>query len=159
MNKTIIIAEHGKQDLIIEREFDAPRDLVFRAHTDPELYSQWLGPDGYKTRFERFEPKSGGSYRFVNIDEKGDEFVFHGVYHEVEEPESIIGTFEWEGMPGHVSLEKAEFFELPNNRTKLISHSIYLSEEDRNGMMGDGAMEKGVNEGYDKLDKLLEKMK
>lgn len=156
--KTIFKAEPGKQELIIEREFDAPRDMVFEAHTDPKLYSQWLGPKGYVTKFEEFEPKNGGSYRFVNIDEKGNVYDFHGVYHEVKKPEIIVGTFEWEGMPGHVSLEKSVFLELPNNRTKLISHSIYLSEEDRNGMVADGAMEEGVNEGYEKLDELLEKL-
>ena len=159
MNKTIFKAEPGRQDLIIEREFDAPRDLVFKAHTDSELYGQWLGPKNLKTRFEKFEPKSGGSFRFVNTDENGHEDVFFGVYHEIDEPKTITGTFEWGGMPGHASLEKAEFIELPEGRSKVVSHSIYLSVEDRDGMTADGEMEEAVNEGYEKLDEILEEMK
>ena len=158
MNKAIFRAETGKQDLIIEREFDVPRDLVFRAHTDPELYGEWLGPKGYTTRFEKFEPRSGGSYCFTNIDEKGNKSAFHGVYHEVKQPERITGTFEWEGMPGHVSLEKSEFYELPDNRSKVVSHSIYLSIEDRDGMLSNGEMEQGINQSYAKLDELLEEL-
>jgi len=159
MNKTKFLAEPGKQELFIEREFDAPRELLFKAHTDPELYRQWLGPKNLETRFEIFEPQSGGSFRFINFDDQGNEDVFYGVYHKVIEPELMIGTFEWEGMPNHPSLEKAEFQELPGNRSKVISHSVFLSIEDRDGMMADDAMKQGVNEGYEKLDELLEKLK
>jgi len=99
VNKTKMIAEPGKQDIFIVRELDAPREIVFKAFTDPKLYSQWLGPRRLTTEFERFESKNGGSYRFINKDEKGNEFAFHGVYYEVTAPERIIGTFEYEGLP------------------------------------------------------------
>ncbi len=146
--------------MLIEREFDAPRELVFKAHTDQELYGQWLGPQGLTTTFEKFEPRNGGSYRFIQKDKDGKVYAFHGVYHEVSPPERTIGTFEYEGLPetGHVSLESAVFEELPGNRTKVVSRSIYLSVADRDGMLQSG-MEEGMNSSYSRLDELLEKMK
>ncbi|WP_414469203.1 SRPBCC family protein [Methanobacterium sp. ACI-7] len=158
-NNTRIIAEPGKQELLIEREVDAPRELVFKASTDPDLYAQWIGPRELSTKIETFEPKSGGSWRFVQKDPDGNEFAFHGVYHEVTFPERIIGTFEWEGLPekGHVILQTTRFEELPNNRTKIIDQSVFQNVEDRDGMMESG-MESGVNDSYSRLDELLEKM-
>ena len=154
-----ITAIRGKQEIIIEREFDAPRELVFKAFTDPELYVQWLGPRGYTMTLERFEPRNGGSWRYVQKDANGNEFAFHGVNHEVASPQRIIGTFEFEGLPekGHVALETARFEELPGNRTKLVSQSVFQSVADRDGMLQSG-MEEGVNDSYDRLDELLEKM-
>jgi len=158
-NKTTIIAEPGKQEIIIIREFDAPRELVFKAHTDPDLYKQWLGPRNLIMKIESFEPKSGGSYRYIHVDEDGNEYAFHGVYHEVHSPERIIDTFEFEGLPepGHVALETLEIEELPGGRTKTVSHSVFQSVADRDGMIG-ADIERGINEGYDRLDELLEKM-
>lgn len=158
-NKTIITAEPGKQELFITREFDAPRELVFRAHTDPDLYAQWLGPRGLTTTFEIFEPVSGGRWRFTQKDDAGNEYAFHGVNHEVKAPERIIGTFEYEGLPesGHVILETAVFESLPNGRTRISSQSVFQSVADRDGMIESG-MEHGVNEGYERLDEILEKM-
>jgi uncharacterized protein YndB with AHSA1/START domain len=159
-NKTEIIAKPGKQEIFIEREFDAPRELVFKAFVDPELYVQWIGPRGLTMTLEKFEPVSGGSWRFIQKDPEGNEFAFHGVNHEVLEPERIIFTFEFEGLPesGHVLLETARFEELPSNRTKLTDQSVFQSVEDRDGMMQSG-MEEGVNDSYERLDELLKKMK
>ncbi|HEY9205217.1 MAG TPA: SRPBCC family protein [Candidatus Methanoperedens sp.] len=156
---TKITSEPGKQEIIIEREFDAPRELVFRAFTDPELYVQWLGPHRLTMTLETFEPRNGGSWRYIQKDANGNEFAFHGVNHEVISPERIIGTFEFEGLPekGHVILETARFEELPGNRTKLTSQSVFQSVADRDGMLKSG-MEEGVNDSYDRLDELLEKM-
>ena len=157
-NKTIITAEPGKQELFITREFDAPRELVFKAHTDPELYARWLGPHDLTTTFEVFEPVSGGRYRFIQKDKEGNEFAFHGVTHEVTAPERIIGTFEFEGLPeaGHVILETTRFEALPGNRTRLTSQSVFQSVADRDGMIESG-MEHGVDEGYERLDEILVK--
>jgi uncharacterized protein YndB with AHSA1/START domain len=156
---TKITAEPGKQEIIIEREFDAPRELVFKTFTDPELYSQWLGPRELTMVLETFEPVNGGSWRYIQKDPDGNEYAFHGVNHEVLSPERIIGTFEFEGLPekGHVVLETARFEELSGNRTKLTSQSVFQSVEDRDGMLQSG-MEEGVNDSYDRLDRLLEKM-
>lgn len=158
-NLTKITAEPGKQEIIIIREFDAPRELVFKAFTDPELYTQWLGPRELIMTLERFEPRNGGSWRYIQKDPEGNEYAFHGVNHEVTASERIIGTFEFEGLPekGHVILETARFEELPDNRTKLTSQSVFQSVEDRDGMLQSG-MEEGVNDSYDRLAELLEKM-
>jgi uncharacterized protein YndB with AHSA1/START domain len=158
-NKTVITAESGKQELFITREFDAPRELVFKAYTDPELYGQWLGPRGLTTTFETFEPVSGGRWRFVQKDGDGNEFGFHGVNHDVTPPERIIGTFEYDGLPesGHVLLETTKFEALPGDRTRVTSQSVYQSIEDRDGMVEAG-MESGVVEGYERLDEILEKL-
>jgi uncharacterized protein YndB with AHSA1/START domain len=156
MNKTTITAEPGKQELFITREFDAPRELVFKAHTDPDLYARWLGPRGLTTSFETFEPVYGGRWRFVQKDENGNQYSFHGVTHEVLPPERIIGTFEFDGLPeaGHVLLETTRFEALPDGRTRLTAHSVFQSVEDRDGMVASG-MESGVVEGYERLDEVL----
>ena len=158
-NKTNITVEPGKQELFITREFNAPRELVFKAYTDPELYAQWLGPRDLTTRFETFEPVSGGKYRFVQKDKDGNEYAFHGVNHEVNAPERIIGTFEFEGLPetGHVVLETSRFEALPGHRTRVTAQSVYQSVSDRDGMVQSG-MERGVNEGYERLDEVLSKL-
>lgn len=158
--KTEITAEPGKQEILIEREFDAPRETIFKAFTDPELYVQWLGPRGLTMTLETFEPRDGGSWRYIQKDDAGNEFAFHGVNHEVTAPERIIGTFEWEGLPerGHVILQTALFEKLPGNRTKLKQQSVFQTVMDRDGMMQTG-MKEGVEDSYQRLDELLEKMK
>jgi uncharacterized protein YndB with AHSA1/START domain len=155
-NKTEIIAEPGKQEIFIKREFDAPRDLVFRAYTDPDMLMKWLGPKELKLRIEEMSTAAGEPWRFIHSDENGNEFGFHGVCHEFLAPERLIRTFEFDGLPeaGHVSLETAVFEELPNNRTRVTSQSVFKSVEDRDGMVASG-MERGVNEGYERLDEIL----
>jgi uncharacterized protein YndB with AHSA1/START domain len=157
-NKTQITAEPGKQEIFITREFDARRELVFKAHTDPELYVQWLGPRELTMTLEKFEPRNGGTWRYIHEDQAGNKYAFHGVNHEVLAPERIIGTFEFEGLPerGHVMLGTLKFEALPGNRTRLTSQSVFQSVADRDGMVRSG-MERGVNEGYDRLDDLLGK--
>jgi uncharacterized protein YndB with AHSA1/START domain len=157
-NKTNITVEPGKQELFITREFDAPRELVYKAHIDPDLYVQWLGPRGYEMILETFEPHSGGRYRYIHKDKDGSEYGFHGVFHEMSE-ELMIQTFEFEGLPehGHVVLDTMRLEELPGNRTRATIQSVYQSIADRDGMVESG-MERGVNEGYERLDELLEKM-
>lgn len=154
-NKVTVTAEPGKQELFIIREFDAPRELVFKAHIDPALYVQWLGPHGYEMILETFEPVSGGKYRYVHKDQDGNEYGFHGTFHTMS-LESMIQTFEFEGYPGHVSLDSMTLEELPGNRTKATIHSVFQSVADRDGMIQNG-MEKGVREGYERLDDLLVK--
>jgi uncharacterized protein YndB with AHSA1/START domain len=157
-NKTIVTAEPGKQEVFITREFDAPRELVFRAHTDPKLYVQWLGPRGYEMVLETFEPHSGGRYRYIHKDQEGNEYGFHGVFHEISEA-LMIQTFEFEGLPesGHVSLDTMRLEELPGDRTKITIHSVFQSVADRDGMVESG-MERGVSEGYERLDEVLAKL-
>jgi uncharacterized protein YndB with AHSA1/START domain len=156
-NKTEITAEPGKQELFITREFDAPRELVFKAYTDPEIIVQWLGPRDLKMTVEKWEPHNGGSWRYTH--QMGEhKFGFFGVNHEVLAPERIIGTFEFDGLPerGHVILGTTKFEELPNGRSRIVHQSLFQSIVDRDGMIAAG-MERGVNEGYEKLDEWLSK--
>jgi uncharacterized protein YndB with AHSA1/START domain len=155
-NPTRVTAEPGKQEVRITREFDAPRELVFRAFTDPKLYVQWLGPRRLEMVLEKFEPRNGGSWRYIHKDADGSEYAFHGVYHDITAPSRIIGTFEFEGMPGHVSLDTA-YFEERGGRTLLTIVSVYQSVEDRDGMVQSG-MESGMNESMERLDELLARM-
>lgn len=158
-NRTKINAEPGKQELFITRDFDAPRELVFKAFTDPELYVQWLGPRRFKMTLERFEPRNGGSWRYIHEDKDGNKYGFHGVFHEISQS-IMIDTFEFEGLPekGHVSLETARLEEISNNKTRLTIQSVFQSVLDRDGMMQAG-MEEGINESHERLDELLEKIK
>ena len=159
-NATQIIAEKGKQEVFIIREFDAPREMVFKAHADPDLLAQWIGPDNRVVKIDHYDSRTGGSYRYYVCNQMGKPVAaFNGVIHEVTFPERIMQTFEFEGLPerGHVSLDTMLFETLPVERTKLTIHAIYRSLADRDGMMQSG-VEKGVNEGYAKLDNLLKKM-
>ena len=156
-NKTTVTAEPGKQELFIIREFDAPRDLVFKAHTDPELYIKWVGPHGMTMTIEKWESRDGGSYKFTHKRD-GHKYAFFGVNHEILAPERIIGTFEFDGLPerGHVILGTTKFEELPGDRARLVHQSVFQSVADRDGMVQSG-MERGVTDGYEKLDELLTK--
>ncbi|HVW96002.1 MAG TPA: SRPBCC family protein [Mucilaginibacter sp.] len=157
-NETSIKAEPGKQELFITREFEAPRNRVFKAFTTPELILQWLGPCNLKMRIDKFDAKAGGSYRYIHTDPAGNDYGFHGVVHEVLAPERIIQTFEFEGLPeaGHVTLETSRFEELPDGRTRVTIQSVFQSVTDRDGMIQAG-MEYGVRESHDKLEELLQK--
>lgn len=158
-NTTKVTAEKDKQEIWIEREFDAPRDLVFKVTTDPTLLVQWWGPRKYTTTVDKADVRSGGQWRFVHHAD-GQEFGFHGVYHEVLAPERVIDTFEWEGLPekGHVILETIRYEQLPNNRTKIKIQQVFQSVADRDGMVASG-QKKGMEESYERLDELLATMK
>ncbi len=154
-NPTQIIAEPEKQELFIIREFDAPRELVFNAFTDPQLLVQWMGPRNLTMKIEHFDARDGGSWRYISSDPEGNEFAFRGVFHEITAPERAIQTFEFEMMKGHVVLDSALFEPIAGgHRTKLTIHSVFQSVADRDGMVQSG-MEGGLNEGYERLDGLL----
>jgi uncharacterized protein YndB with AHSA1/START domain len=156
MSKTQIDAPAGVPFVDITREFDAPLELVRRAWTDPDLVKQWLGPRRLEMIIERWEPRAGGAYRYTHRDEAGNEFGFHGVFHS-SDPDNMVQTFEFEGMPGHVSLDKLALEDIGGGRTRAHIHSVYQSLQDRDGMVQAG-MGDGVNEGFERLDELLAKM-
>lgn len=151
---TVVTTEAGKQDVLIVREFNAPRELVFQAWTDQELYVKWMGPKEMSMTLEKFEPETGGSWKYIHRDKKGNEFVFHGVFHEIVFPEKIVQTFEFGGKKGHVALETIFFEDLADDKTRVTSHSVFQSQEDRDGMIGSG-MESGIHDSYERLDELL----
>jgi uncharacterized protein YndB with AHSA1/START domain len=154
MGTSKITAEPGSLQIIVEREFDAPAKVLLRAHTDPDLLKQWMGPDGLSMEIPTFEPRDGGRWDWVFTGPDGDVQRFHGVTHGTPSVENgIMGTFEWLGLPGHVSFQTMTFEE-HDSRTTLRSNSVFQTLEDRDGMIEAG-MEYGMNEGYAKLDKLL----
>jgi uncharacterized protein YndB with AHSA1/START domain len=143
-------------EIRIERTFDGPRQLVWDAYTDPELLPEWLGPRELTMTVDEFDLRPGGSYRFTHRDSEGNDFVFFGEIREVEEPNLIVRTFAWEGMPGRFSVERAEFEELDGDRTRIVVTSSFDSKEDRDGMLQSG-MERGVVDSYSRLDELFER--
>jgi uncharacterized protein YndB with AHSA1/START domain len=157
MSKTQITAEAGIPQIIIEREFDAPRDLVFRAYTEPELIVQWLGPRELTTRFEEHEVRDGGRWRYVSTDPEGNEYGFHGIFHGTPSPDRMVQTFEFEGWPGRVALETLTLSE-SGGRTLVRTVSCFQSVEDRDAMVESG-MEHGVHDGHERLTELLARLK
>jgi uncharacterized protein YndB with AHSA1/START domain len=159
-NQTTIKAEPGKQEVIIIREFDAPRELVFKAFTDPKILLKWLGPRELTMTIEKFEAKNGGSWQYTHADKDENKFSFHGVIHELTAPERIIQTFEFDGLPekGHVAMETARFETLPGNRTRVTTQSVFQSVADRDGMVQSG-MEHGVKDSHERLDEVLTTIK
>jgi len=145
----------AEREIRIERIFDAPRDRVFAAHTDPELIPQWWGPRGVTTVVEEMDATTGGAWRFLMRDSDGSETIFRGIYREVAPPERIVQTFEWDGMPGYVSVDTASFEDL-GDRTRIVTTSVFHTAEERDGMLESG-MESGLNETYARLDELLAK--
>jgi uncharacterized protein YndB with AHSA1/START domain len=137
----------------ITREFDAPPEAVFRAHTDPDLLVRWLGPRDIEMRIDHFDCRTGGSWRYVHG--RGDEeYGFHGCFHEVRPSELIVQTFTFEGFPDGVALEKLLLQPLEGGRTRLVATSLVDSFADRDAFLASG-MESGVREGYEKLDEVL----
>lgn len=141
-------------EVMLTRTFDAPPELLFKAHTDPDLIPQWWGLRGNTTVVEKMDVRPGGTWRFVQRDAEGNEFAFNGEYREVIPPERLVNTFEFEGMPSHIILDTAVFEELPDGRTKLTATSLFETVEDRDGMLNSG-MEDGSNESWDRLAELL----
>ena len=136
------------------REFDAPVEAVFNAHRDPELVRQWLGPRGYEMDIERWDFVSGGGYRYTHRTPDGMEFGFRGTFHTVRENELAIQTFEFEGAPDEVAIEFMRFVDLGDGRCRLEGRSVGRTVEGRDAMVESG-MEKGMSEGYERLDELV----
>ena len=141
--------------ILIERIFDAPKDKVWRALTEPELVAQWWGR-GNKLVIERMEVERGGHWRFVEHSDQGVH-GFEGRYREVTPKDRVVQTFEWDGMPGHVVIETVTLEDLGDGRTRLINESLFHTSEERDGMLQSG-MEGGLNASYAALDQLLERL-
>ena len=153
MTKTAYAIEPGKPELVMTRTFDAPRGLVFKTITDPKLIPQWWGPSYLTTTVDEMDVRPGGRWRYVQRDPQGNEHAFHGVYHEIKAPESLVMTFEYEGVPGHVVLQTITLEEV-DGKTRMIDQSVFQSVADRDGMVESG-MESGATEMMDRLEELL----
>ena len=150
--RSSIVTTPTDREIRIERVFDAPRDRVWRAFTEPELLAQWWGR-GNKLVIERLEVERGGHWRFVEHSAEGVH-GFEGRFREVTPPERMVQTFEWDGMPGYVVVETVTLEDLGDGRTKVVNVSLFHTTEERDGMLSSG-MEQGLNQSYAALDRLL----
>jgi len=151
----VTISDDGTHAITIVRELDHPVEQVFRAMTEPELIARWIGPRGYDNIEVTNDARHGGTWTLVQRNAAGDEFGFRGVFHGDSTPELTLRTFEWLGLPGHVSLESLTIDDLGDGRSRLRTVSVFLSAADRDGMR-DSGMDHGVIEGYERLDEVLE---
>jgi uncharacterized protein YndB with AHSA1/START domain len=153
-HQTRIEADPSLPTIRITRDFDAPRDRVFRAFTDPDMVPQWVGPADMETHLHTWEAQTGGSYRYSMWREGAEVASFYGSFHEVRPDERLVQTFTWEGAPDGVSLDTSLFEDLGDGRTRVTQTSVVESLEIRDAILASG-METGVLEGYAKLDALL----
>jgi uncharacterized protein YndB with AHSA1/START domain len=140
------------REIRTERVFNAPRERVWKAFTDPALLAQWWGR-GNTLVVERFELRRGGHWRFVEYAPDGVH-GFEGRFREITPPERLVQTFEWDGMPGHVSVDTLTLEDLGNGKTRIVTVTLFLTTEDRDGMLSSG-METGLAQSYAALDRLL----
>lgn len=149
---TTALSTPSDREIRIERIFNAPRERVWRAMTDPKLLAQWWGR-GNRLVIERLEVQRGGHWRFVEHAPDGVH-GFEGRFREVTPPQRLIQTFEWDGMPGYVAVNTTLFEDLGGKRTRLVTVTLFHTTEERDGMLKSG-MEVGLSQSYAALDKLL----
>jgi uncharacterized protein YndB with AHSA1/START domain len=154
-SRKLTVTTPSEREIVMTRVFDAPRELVFEAHTSCEHLGHWWGPRRYEVASCEVDFRPGGAWRIEHRGPDGEEHAFYGEYREIVAPERITWTFEWGGLPGHVSVETLTLEE-HEGRTTLTARSVFDSVEDRDGMMAGGAMEAGAAETYDRLDRYLE---
>jgi uncharacterized protein YndB with AHSA1/START domain len=153
----LMVTTPSDREIRMTRVFDAPRDLVFEAHSSCEHMSNWWGPRKYEVASCEMDFRPGGTWRIVHRADGEDDQGFHGEFREIVRPERIVWTFEWEGMPGHVSVETLTLEE-QGGKTTVTATSVHDSQEDRDGMLQSG-MEEGAAETYARLDEYLEVLK
>jgi uncharacterized protein YndB with AHSA1/START domain len=151
-----VTAEPGVPQIVTTRDFDAPRHLLYRAFTEPDLLAQWLGPRRYTMTIERFDPRDGGTWRYLHTDDAGNAYAFHGVFHGDPSPDGMVQTFEFEGAPGNVQMDTVTFEE-HDGGTTVRTNSVFQSVEARDAMYESG-MAEGMSEGYERLEELLAKL-
>ena len=156
MTELKVTAEPGVPQILTAREFDAPRDLLYPAFTEPDLLVQWLGPRKYTMTIDRYDLRDGGTWRYVHSDDAGNAFGFHGVFHGRPSMDGIVQTFEFEGAPGHVSMDTLTFEERDGG-TIVRTNSVFQSVEARDAMYQSG-MADGMSQGYERLDELVAKL-
>jgi uncharacterized protein YndB with AHSA1/START domain len=153
-NTTITLP--SDREIVITRQFNAPRDLVFKAHTDPVLIPLWWGPRTTTTIVEEMDVRPGGAWRFLHRTDDGSEFRFYGEFREIVPGERIVQTSEFDGAPGHVVLETITFEER-EGKTFMTVTDLFDSKEDRDAAVASG-MESGVRESYERLSDLAFRM-
>jgi uncharacterized protein YndB with AHSA1/START domain len=155
-HQTSIEADPAMPVITITREFDAPVELVFRAHSEADLVAQWLGPRSHQMTIDQYDCRTGGAYRY-HTDTEGGPVSFYGSFHEVRPNERIVQTWTFDGYPDGVSLETMTFEDLGEGRSRIVSTSLVESLESRDAILASG-MEGGVVEGYERMDELLARL-
>ena len=151
--KTHIKAEEGKQELFIEREFDLPIDLLFKAYCEPELIEQWMD-----NKVISIDNRKLGSYHFEKRDDKGNIVLTSiGTIHDFVVNEKIIRTFEMVNSPFPVHLEFLVFEKISDNTSKLTMQVVYKSVADRDAILR-MPFEFGINVAHNKLQEALNKL-
>jgi len=153
-NALNITVPDGLPFIDFERDFDFPVADVFRAHQEPELVAQWLGPRRVAMDVDHYDCRTGGSYRYTHTGPDGVAHLFTGVFHMVRDNDVVVQTFEYGGYPDVVSTEFLTFQDLGGGRTRLRAHAVYPSMEARDGMAQSG-MEDGLRESYERLEEVL----
>jgi len=154
MDKNNLLVDRKTRIITMSRVFDAPRELVWKVYTDPNLIPRWWGPRYLTTVVDKMEMRAGGIWRYIQTDTQGNEFAFNGVYKEVLAPERLAYTFEFEPMAGHITTDTLTFEELPDGKTKITASTTFDTLEDLEGMLQSG-MEAGAVETWDRLEELL----
>jgi uncharacterized protein YndB with AHSA1/START domain len=157
MSTTQVTAEPGSHEITVTRELQAPPELVYRTFSEPDLLAQWLGPRALTMKVDSFDLRHGGTWRFVHVAPDGDEHWFHGCFHGESSVEAgITQTWEYEGVPGDVSLQRATFAATPTGTVVRLT-SVHLSVESRDAHIAAG-MVGGVTEGFERMDELIERL-
>jgi uncharacterized protein YndB with AHSA1/START domain len=155
MSETTFTVKREELKVVIERVFDAPRELVWKTITDPNLIPKWWGPEKYPTIVDKMDVKVGGTWRFISKDADGNEFAFSGVYKEIVPPERLVQTFNFEPIgPGHDSTETAILEETEDGKTRMRITSVYHTIEDLDGTIESG-MEAGARETWERLAEVV----
>ena len=157
MSNGNVVVEREKKAFSMSRVFDAPRELVWKVYTDPAFVPRWWGPRDVTTVVDKMDVSVGGVWRYIQRDAQGDEYGFNGVFKEVEAPERLTYTFEFEPMAGHIVTDTITFEELPDGKTRVTARSKFDTLEDLEGMLQSG-MESGANESWDRMEELLEEI-
>jgi uncharacterized protein YndB with AHSA1/START domain len=152
-NKLVVTLPSDKE-ILLTRVIDAPRELVFKAYTDPKAIPQFWGPRKYTTVVDKMDVRPGGKWRFIQKDEEGQEFAFNGEYREVKAPEKLVHTFEFEPLAGHIAVEHVTFEDM-GDKTKIVDRMNFDNKEDRDGMVESG-MESGAAELWDRFEELVQ---
>jgi uncharacterized protein YndB with AHSA1/START domain len=153
-DEAVIEADPTVPIIHIRRDFTGTPQQLFRAHTDPELFARWIGPDGMNTEILAWDATDNGRWRYAGSDRDGNTQIFRGSFHTVS-PATIVQTFTWEGMPDAVALETLTFDDLGDGRTRLHAQSLCDSFRDRDMWISNSGMDVGVQQGYAALDRML----
>ena len=151
----LVVTLPSDTEILLTRVIDAPRELVFKAYIDPKAIPQFWGPRKYTTMVDKMDVRPGGSWRFIQKDEEGNEFAFRGEYREVRAPEKLVQTFEFEPQAGHIAVEHVTF-EYLGEKTRIVDLMSFDNKEDRDGMVESG-MESGASELWDRFEEMLQK--